>query len=27
VHEFGAKNRMLHYQNRFGKKLTVAVNW
>ncbi len=27
VHEFGAKNRMLHYQNRFGKKMTVAVNW
>src|SRR5258706_202759 len=27
VHEYGAKNRMLHYQNRFGKKMTVAVNW
>jgi DEAD/DEAH box helicase domain-containing protein len=27
VHEFGVKNRCLHYHNRFGKKLSVAVNW
>jgi hypothetical protein len=27
VHEFGAQNRMLHYHNRFGKKMTVPVNW
>jgi len=27
VHEYGAHHRQLHYHNRFGKKLTVAVNW
>ena len=27
VHEYGAQNRQLHYHNRFGKKLTVAVGW
>jgi DEAD/DEAH box helicase domain-containing protein len=27
VHEYGAQHRQLHYHNRFGKKLTVPVNW
>ena len=27
VHEYGIQNRQLHYHNRFGKKLSVAVNW
>jgi DEAD/DEAH box helicase domain-containing protein len=27
VHEYGARNRQLHYHNRFGKKLTVPVSW
>jgi DEAD/DEAH box helicase domain-containing protein len=27
VHEYGVQNRQLHYQNRFGKKLTVSVSW
>ncbi len=27
VHEYGAKHKQLHYQNRFGKKMTVPVNW
>jgi len=27
VHEYGRQNRQLHYQNRFGKKLTVPVSW
>jgi len=27
VHEFGVANRMLFYQNRFGKRLSVPVNW
>jgi len=27
VHEYGAKHKQLHYHNRFGKKLTVPVNW
>jgi len=27
VHEYGANNRQVHYHNRFGKKLSVAVNW
>ena len=27
VHEYGAQHRQLHYQNKFGKKLTVPVNW
>ncbi len=27
VHEYGVQHRKLHYHNRFGKKLTVPVNW
>ncbi len=27
VHEHGARHKQLHYANRFGKKMTVAVNW
>ena len=27
VHEYGANNRRLYYQNRFGQKLTVPVRW
>jgi len=27
VHEYGVVHRQLHYHNRFGKKLTVAVSW
>lgn len=27
VHEYGVQHRQLHYNNRFGKKLSVAVNW
>ncbi len=27
VHEFGCTNRQLHYFNRFGRKLSVDVNW
>jgi len=27
VHEYGVRHRQLHYHNRFGKKLTVPVNW
>jgi DEAD/DEAH box helicase domain-containing protein len=27
VHEYGLQNHQLHYTNRFGKKMTVAVNW
>jgi hypothetical protein len=27
VHEFGVAHRQLHYTNRFGKKLSVAVSW
>jgi DNA polymerase III epsilon subunit-like protein len=27
VHEYGLKHKQLHYHNRFGKKLTVPVNW
>ncbi|HLH53639.1 MAG TPA: ribonuclease H-like domain-containing protein [Verrucomicrobiae bacterium] len=27
VHEYGAQNRQLFYHNRFGKKLSVPVNW
>lgn len=27
VHEFGAQHRQLFYTNKFGKKLTVAVQW
>ena len=26
VHEYGVHHRQLHYNNRFGKKLTVPVN-
>ena len=27
VHEYGLKHKQLHYNNRFGKKLTVPVSW
>ena len=27
VHEFGRERRQIHYANRFGKKMTVPVNW
>lgn len=27
VHEYGAQHKQVHYQNKFGKKMTVAVNW
>jgi hypothetical protein len=27
VHQYGAENRQLFYQNRFGKKLSVTVAW
>ena len=27
VHEFGVNYKQLHYHNRFGKKLTVPVEW
>lgn len=27
VHEYGVQQRQLHYNNRFGKKLTVPVKW
>ena len=27
VHQYGCRNRQLHYHNRFGKKLTVPVSW
>ena len=27
VHEYGTQNHQVHYLNRFGKKLTVAVSW
>jgi DEAD/DEAH box helicase domain-containing protein len=27
VHEYGRHHRQLHYNNRFGKKTTVPVNW
>jgi len=27
VHEFGRDHKYLNYANRFGKKMTVAVNW
>ncbi len=27
VHEYGVQHRQLHYENRFGKKLTVPVKW
>ncbi len=27
VHEYGAMNKQLFYRNRFGNKLSVAVQW
>ena len=27
VHEYGAQHRHLYYLNRFGKKMSVKVNW
>jgi DEAD/DEAH box helicase domain-containing protein len=27
VHEYGQRHKQLHYANRFGKKMTVPVNW
>jgi len=27
VHEHGCHHRQIHYANRFGKKMTVPVNW
>jgi DEAD/DEAH box helicase domain-containing protein len=27
VHEYGVHNRLVHYHNRFGKKLSVPVTW
>lgn len=27
VHEYGRQHRQLHYHNRFGKKMTVPVDW
>ena len=27
IHEYGCRNRQLHYHNRFGKKMSVEVNW
>jgi DEAD/DEAH box helicase domain-containing protein len=27
VHEYGRQNQCLHYTNRFGKKLSVPVDW
>jgi hypothetical protein len=27
VHEYGQRHKQLHYSNRFGKKMTVPVNW
>lgn len=27
VHEYGASHKQLFYRNRFGNKLSVAVNW
>jgi len=27
VHEHGARHKQLHYNNKFGKKQTVAVSW
>ena len=27
VHEYGAQNKRLYYNNRFGKKLMVPVSW
>jgi hypothetical protein len=27
VHEYGADHKELHYNNRFGRKMTVEVDW
>ena len=27
VHEYGVQNRQLHYNNKFGKRMTVPVGW
>lgn len=27
VHEYGADHKQLHYNNRFGRKMTVEVDW
>jgi DEAD/DEAH box helicase domain-containing protein len=27
VHEYGQRHKQLHYNNRFGKKMTVPVKW
>ncbi len=27
VHEYGRQHQQLHYNNRFGKKMTVPVSW
>ncbi len=27
IHEYGAAHKRLHYTNKYGKKLSVAVNW
>ena len=27
VYEYGAQHRQIHYQNRFGKKMTMQVDW
>ena len=27
VHQYGVQHRQIHYLNRFGNKLSVAVNW
>ena len=27
VHEYGAAHKRLHYSNKYGKKLSVAVTW
>src|ERR1700744_5457452 len=27
VHEYGQRHKQLHYSNRFGKKMVVAVDW
>ena len=27
VHEYGAQQKQLHYNNRFGRKMTVPVEW
>ena len=27
VHEFGAQNGCVFYNNRFGKQLSVKINW